>query len=111
MCYTLTMSERSPIHMSKSEANISEDSFSGFLVRDMDASFAVEIKDESLSHLGIFYGDYVVVERGILPRYGDIVFAVDLFNQPSFSVYQKETLHNFLKVDGVVVSLMRRYKK
>ena len=46
------------------------------LVRRPAATFFIRAQGESMKDAGIFDGDLLVVDRGIVPRAGDIVIAV-----------------------------------
>ncbi|MEN9881272.1 MAG: repressor LexA [Candidatus Parcubacteria bacterium] len=51
-------------------------SLDDFLVDKRGATFMLEVMGESMVEAGIFEGDLVLVERGKVPRKGDIVLAL-----------------------------------
>lgn len=50
-------------------------SFDEYLVPFPDASFLVQARDDSMTGEGIRKGDLVIIERGRVPRHGDVVLA------------------------------------
>lgn len=95
-----------------------------FLIRKPQASFLLKVNGDSMINAGIHPGDTVVIERGTLPKHGDIVLAqIDrewtlkyyerrrgrVVLVPANPRYPELIANEELKIEGVVRSMMRRY--
>ncbi|MBI4366383.1 MAG: LexA family transcriptional regulator [Deltaproteobacteria bacterium] len=95
-----------------------------FLIRKPEASFLVKVAGDSMIDAGIHPGDLVVVERGIVPKNGDIVLAhvdrewtLKYFQRrggqvrlvPANPRYPEITAREELQIGGVVRASLRRY--
>jgi SOS regulatory protein LexA len=45
------------------------------LIRNKEATYLLKVNGDSMNEAGILPGDYLIVERGVTPRDGDIVIA------------------------------------
>jgi repressor LexA len=100
-------------------------SLDDYLIRNPQQSFLVKVTGDSMIDAGVRPGDLVVVERGRTPQNEDIVVA-QVDGEWTIKFYQKRgsgirlvpanpkypiiTPKQELKVAGVVVSCIRRYK-
>lgn len=77
-----------------------------FLVEKPEAAYILEVGSDSMSEEGIFSKDLVVVERGRVPRAGDLVIVL------SSGEYKIERFKRgkTVQVEAVVRALMRKYK-
>ena len=89
-----------------------------FVVRDRDASYMIKAKTTSLKSLGVNVGDILILERGLDPKSGDIVLAVDDEGTAQLKIFvtsagtgtATSTIDQTSRIDGVVVSLIRKYR-
>ena len=96
-----------------------------YLIRNHDQSFLIKVTGDSMIDAGIQPGDLVIVERGRTPQNRDIVIAqvdgewtLKYYEKrgsgvrlvPANSKYPIITPKEELKIGGVVVSCVRRYK-
>ncbi len=112
---------------SASEELIDTMSLDEWLVEKKEATYMLKVKGDSMIDAGILSGDTVLVERGALPRVGDIVIAeIDgeytmkyyRINKKSNKVYLEasndkyEDIYpeNELKIPAVVRAVIRKYK-
>jgi SOS regulatory protein LexA len=97
-----------------------------YLIPNHEATFIARVKGDSMMDAGIMPGDQVLVQRGLEPKNGDIVIAT-LDNQTTIKRYKKVGKQVILMpenkrygpivpqegqelvVNGVVVSLIRKY--
>lgn len=99
-------------------------SLDDFLVEKKESSFMLRVSGDSMAGAGIKPGDYVIVERGRMPKNGDIVVAevdgewtVKYFQKHGTSITLVPANPNFkpikpkasLSVAGVVRSVVRKY--
>ncbi len=100
-------------------------SLDDYLVRNRAQSFLIKVTGDSMIDAGIRPDDLVIVERGRSPQDGDIVIA-QVDGEWTLKYYQKRgsgvrlvpanpkypviTPKQELKIGGVVVSCIRRYK-
>ncbi|PMQ02152.1 MAG: repressor LexA [Dictyoglomus sp. NZ13-RE01] len=96
-----------------------------FLVENPQATFLLKVTGDSMKDAGILPGDLVLVQRGLLPRNGDIVIAkVDgewtmkyfmkeqnkIVLLPANPKYDPIIPKNELEITGVVIAVIRKYK-
>ncbi|MBP9733677.1 MAG: repressor LexA [Candidatus Omnitrophica bacterium] len=100
-------------------------SLDDYLIRNPQQSFLIKVTGDSMIDAGIHPGDLVIVERGRAPQNNDIVIA-QVDGEWTIKFYQKRgsgvrlapanpkypiiTPKEELKIGGVVVSCIRRYK-
>ena len=95
-----------------------------FLIRRPEATFMLTVSGDSMTDAGIFPGDIVLVERGVMPKSNDIVVAqVDeewtlkffmkdregVRLEPANKKYKPIRPKNSLLIGGVVRTVIRRY--
>lgn len=94
------------------------------LVKNPESSFALKVTGDSMEDEGIREGDIVIVDKKIEPKQGDIV-AARVDDQDTLKFLMKENGHyclvpankkykkiypkESLTVEGVIVSVVRRY--
>jgi repressor LexA len=95
------------------------------LIQDREATFLLKVSGDSMSGAGILPGDMVIVDKGQVPKSGDIVIAevdgqwtmkylrkrgsaVTLI--PANPKYKPIEPKNELKIAGVVTAVVRKYK-
>ena len=99
-------------------------SLDDMLIQNHEATFLLKVSGDSMCDAGILPGDMVIVNKGRLPRNGDIVIAeidgewtmkylrkrgesVTLI--PANSKYKPIKPKNELKIAGVVTAVVRKY--
>ncbi len=75
-----------------------------YLLADLRAAYLLQMRGSRLEHIGIYDGDYLVVERGALPRPSDLVVTAD---EEGFSI--QEFSEGIPNVEAVVKSLIRKF--
>jgi repressor LexA len=95
------------------------------LVQNPEATFLLKVSGDSMSGAGILPGDMVLVDRGEVPKNGDIVIAeVDgewtmkylrkrgdgVTLLPANPLYKPIRPKKELKIAGVVTAVVRKYK-
>ncbi len=96
-----------------------------FLIQNPHATFLLQVSGDSMSEAAILPGDMVVVDKRQTPKSGDIVIA-EVDGQwtikylkkrgesvaliPANQKYKPIKPKNELKIGGVVVAVIRRYK-
>lgn len=100
-------------------------SLDDFLIKNREATFLLKISGDSMSEAGILPGDMVIVDKGQVPKSGDIVIAeVDgewtikylkkkgesITLIPANPKYKPLKPKNELKIAGVVTAVIRKYK-
>ncbi|MBF0505558.1 MAG: repressor LexA [Nitrospirae bacterium] len=100
-------------------------SLDALLIQNPQATFLLKVSGDSMSGAGILPGDMVIVDKGQVPRSGDIVIAevdgqwtmkylkkrgdsVSLI--PANPLYKPIRPKNELKIAGVVTAVVRKYK-
>lgn len=99
-------------------------SLDALLIQNPQASFLLKVSGDSMSDAGILPGDMVIVDKGQVPKSGDIVIAeVDgqwtmkylkkrgdnIVLMPANPKYQPIKPKNDLKIAGVVTAVVRKY--
>jgi SOS regulatory protein LexA len=94
------------------------------LIRNKDATYLLKVTGDSMNEAGILPGDYLLVERGTVPRDGDIVIAqvdrewtMKFFRQRGNKVFLEAANKNYqpiypteeLKIAAVVRGVVRKY--
>jgi len=106
------------------EELLSTISLDDYLISKPQATFMLEVKGDSMTGAGILPKDLVLVEKGRVPRPGDIVIAqvdgdwtmkyyrkekstvyLEAANPRYKNIYPKEELN----IGGIVVSVLRKY--
>jgi SOS regulatory protein LexA len=100
-------------------------SLDDLLIHNREATFLLKVSGDSMSNAGILPGDMVLVDRGEVPKSGDIVIAeVDgewtmkylrrrgenVMLLPANPKYQPIKPKRELKIAGVVTAVVRKYK-
>jgi len=100
-------------------------SLDDLLIHNREATFLLKVSGDSMSHAGILPGDMVLVDKGEVPKSGDIVIAeVDgewtmkylrkkgenVMLLPANPKYQPIKPKRELKIAGVVTAVVRKYK-
>jgi repressor LexA len=100
-------------------------SLDDLLIHNREATFLLKVSGDSMSNAGILPGDMVLVDKGEVPRSGDIVIAeVDgewtmkylrkrgesVMLLPANPKYQPIKPKRELKIAGVVTAVVRKYK-
>ncbi len=100
-------------------------SLDDLLIQNREATFLLKVSGDSMSGAGILPGDMVIVDKGQVPKSGDIVIAeVDgewtmkylrkrkdgVALLPANPKYQPIKPKNELKIAGVVTAVVRKYK-
>ncbi len=100
-------------------------SLDDFLIKNRDATFLLKISGDSMSEAGILPGDMVIVDKGQVPKSGDIVIAeVDgewtikylkkkgesITLMPANPKYKPLKPKNELKIAGIVTAVIRKYR-
>jgi SOS regulatory protein LexA len=100
-------------------------SLDDLLIHNREATFLLKVSGDSMSNAGILPGDMVLVDKGEIPRSGDIVIAeVDgewtikylrkrgesVMLLPANPRYQPIKPKRELKIAGVVTAVVRKYK-
>jgi repressor LexA len=100
-------------------------SLDDLLIQNREATFLLKVSGDSMSGAGILPGDMVIVDKGQVPKSGDIVIAevdgqwtmkylrkrgsaVTLI--PANPKYKPIEPKNELKIAGVVTAVVRKYK-
>jgi repressor LexA len=95
-----------------------------YLITKPDASFLLQVSGDSMIGEGIMEGDLVIVERGRLPKTGDVVIA-EIDGEWTMKYFKKQGKQVFLeaanpkypiirpktelKIGGVVTAVIRKY--
>jgi SOS regulatory protein LexA len=100
-------------------------SLDDLLIHNREATFLLKVSGDSMSNAGILPGDMVLVDKGEVPKSGDIVIAeVDgewtmkylrkrgenVMLLPANPKYQPIKPKQELKIAGVVTAVVRKYK-
>jgi len=100
-------------------------SLDGLLIQNPSATFLLKVSGDSMSGAGILPGDMVLVDKGEVPKSGDIVIAeVDgewtmkylkkraesVLLLPANPNYQPIRPKKELKIAGVVTAVVRKYR-
>ncbi|TFG36465.1 MAG: repressor LexA [Nitrospirales bacterium] len=100
-------------------------SLDDLLINNREATFLLKVSGDSMSNAGILPGDMVLVDKGEVPKSGDIVIAeVDgewtmkylrkrgesVMLLPANPKYQPIKPKRELKIAGVVTAVVRKYK-
>ena len=100
-------------------------SLDDLLINNREATFLLKVSGDSMSNAGILPGDMVLVDKGEVPKSGDIVIAeVDgewtmkylrkrgesVMLLPANPRYQPIKPKRELKIAGVVTAVVRKYK-
>ena len=100
-------------------------SLDDLLINNREATFLLKVSGDSMSNAGILPGDMVLVDKGEIPKSGDIVIAeVDgewtmkylrkrgesVMLIPANPKYQPIKPKRELKIAGVVTAVVRKYK-
>jgi SOS regulatory protein LexA len=100
-------------------------SLDDLLIQNREATFLLKVSGDSMSNAGILPGDMVLVDKGEVPKSGDIVIAeVDgewtmkylrkrgesVMLLPANPRYQPIKPKRELKIAGVVTAVVRKYK-
>jgi SOS regulatory protein LexA len=100
-------------------------SLDDLLIHNREATFLLKVSGDSMSNAGILPGDMVLVDKGEVPKSGDIVIAeVDgewtmkylrkrgenVMLLPANPKYQPIKPKRELKITGVVTAVVRKYK-
>jgi SOS regulatory protein LexA len=100
-------------------------SLDDLLIQNRDAAFLLKVSGDSMSGAGILPGDMVIVDKGQIPKSGDIVIAeVDgewtmkylrkrgtgVVLIPANPQYKPIRPKNELKIAGVVTAVVRKYR-
>lgn len=107
------------------EEDVHEISLDDFLIPKREASYILKVKGDSMIEAGILEGDYIIVERGAVPKIGDIVIArLDgaftmkyyrkdmqgkFYLEPANSEYPRLYPQHDLIIEAVVRSSVRKY--
>ena len=100
-------------------------SLDDLLIHNREATFLLKVSGDSMSNAGILPGDMVLVDKGEVPKSGDIVIAeVDgewtmkylrkrgenVILLPANPKYQPIKPKSELKIAGVVTAVVRKYR-
>ena len=100
-------------------------SLDDLLIQNRAASFLVKVSGDSMTGAGIMPGDMVIVDKGQVPKSGDIVIAEvdgqwtmkylrkrgeDVLLVPANPKYQPIRPKRELKISGVVTAVVRKYR-
>ena len=100
-------------------------SLDDLLIQNREATFLLKVSGDSMSNAGILPGDMVLVDKGEVPKSGDIVIAeVDgewtmkylrkrgenVLLLPANPKYQPIKPKSELKIAGVVTAVVRKYR-
>jgi SOS-response transcriptional repressor LexA len=77
-----------------------------YVIRDMNASFMVQVEDDSLMHMGICAHDMVIFERGADIVIGDVIVVLGAEGYRITTASPRVTD----QIIGPVVSVIRKYK-
>lgn len=96
-----------------------------WLIRNPNSTYLIKVYGESMIEAGILPGDFVLVERGLTPKNGDIVIAEvdgewtmkyfrkqgeEILLVPANSHFPPIKPMESLKIFGVVVGVVRKYR-
>lgn len=99
-------------------------SIDDYLIEHKEASYMLEVKGDSMIEAGIHEGDMVVVERGVLPKEGDIVIAyvdggwtMKYYRKKGSQVYLEPANKKYkpiyptydIKIAAIVKGVVRKY--
>lgn len=79
-----------------------------YIVKNKEATYMLSVVGDALVEYGMYDGDMVLVERGRVPKIGDLVIA---WHGDSFRI-KKYTIQNgqeSLHAEAVVVATIRKY--
>jgi repressor LexA len=100
-------------------------SLDDLLIQNREASFLIKVSGDSMTGAGIMPGDMVIVDKGQVPKSGDIVIAEvdgqwtmkylrkrgeDVVLVPANPKYQPIRPKLELKIAGVVTAVVRKYR-
>jgi len=100
-------------------------SLDDLLIQNREATFLLKVSGDSMTGAGIMQGDMVIVDKGLIPKSGDIVIAqvdgewtMKYLRKRGDNVtlisanpkYQPIKPKNELKIAGVVTAVVRKYK-
>lgn len=100
-------------------------SLDDLLIQNPQATFLLKVSGDSMSGAGILPGDMVIVDKGQIPKSGDIVIAevdgewtmkylkkrgADVALIPANPKYKPIKPKKELKIAGVVTAVVRKYK-
>ena len=95
------------------------------LIKHPAATFYCEVSGESMTEVGIFNGDLLIVDRSLKPRHGDVILAalhgeltckmLDMHNQrllPANSKFPPIPIHegSDFMIEGVVTNSIRKHR-
>ncbi len=79
-----------------------------YIIRDRDATFILRVKGNSMSNAGILEGDMIIVEKGRIPKSGDIVVAkVD--GEFCMKYFRDIVSKKDVLVEAIVIGVIRKY--
>lgn len=93
------------MHVIEESETISLDEY---LVKNKEATYMLRVVGHNLNQFGVYEGDMLLVERGRVPRIGDMVVA---WSSTGF-VMKKYTIQNgteSLRAEAVVIAVIRKY--
>ncbi len=79
-----------------------------YIVKNKEATYMLSVVGDTLVEFGMHDGDMVLVERGRIPKIGDLVIAWhgDSFRIRKYSIQNgQESLH----AEAVVIAIIRKY--
>jgi SOS regulatory protein LexA len=100
-------------------------SLDDLLIQNREATFLLKVSGDSMINAGILPGDMVIIDKGLIPKSGDIVIAQvdgewtmkflrkrkdDVVLVPANPKYQPIRPKTELKISGVVTAVVRKYK-
>lgn len=79
-----------------------------YIVKNKEATYMLSVVGDTLLGYGMYDGDMVLVERGRVPKIGDLVIA---WNGDSFRIrkYSIQNGQESLHAEAVVVATIRKY--
>jgi SOS regulatory protein LexA len=95
-----------------------------YLIKNKEATFILKVSGDSMKDAGIIEGDMIIVEKGVLPKDGDIVIAevdggwtVKYFRKKENEVYLEPANKKYkpiypkeeLKIAAIVKAVVRKY--
>lgn len=95
-----------------------------YLIKNKEATFILKVSGDSMKDAGIIEGDMVIVERGLLPKDGDIVVAEidggwtikyfrkkgnEIYLEPANKKYKPIYPKEELKIAAVLRAVVRKY--
>ncbi len=94
------------MHVIEESETISLDEY---LVKNKEATYMLRVVGHNLNQYGVYEGDMLLVERGRIPRIGDMVIAWS----PTGFIMKKYTIKNgteSLRAEAVVIAVVRKYE-